>query len=183
MCFFSLYSLQRIHLGHGKILPYDREKVCAYGGRYYDESSLCYWLWHVNVVLVSIHEFRFQQLNSKIQNLCVGRKFVLQVFGYFCCNTLPNTSIYEIQEKVLTSLCKTVVVGEYMLLLDGEQAWKLAGSSSFLMRGVGVIPVPSVDIIDTCNRKLLLSQYSRWIIKPFYFKTDTSFWNTTLFCS
>jgi hypothetical protein len=60
---------------------------------------------------------------------------------------------YDIEVQVLTSLCKTVVVGEYMLLLDGEHAWKLAGSSSFLMWGVGVIPVPSVDIIDTYNRK------------------------------
>jgi len=42
-----------------------------------------------------------------------------------------------------------------MLLLDGEHAWKVAGSSSFLIWGVGVIPVPSVDIIDTCNSKLL----------------------------
>jgi hypothetical protein len=73
-----------------------------------------------------------------------------------CGNTVSNGAIYEIQVWVLTSLCKTVVVGEYMLLLDGEHAWKLVGSSSFLMRGVGVIPVPSVDIIDTCNIKIIV---------------------------
>jgi hypothetical protein len=133
--------------------------------------------WYIYVLLLLplgwIQKFGSQQLNSKIQNLCVGTKCVLHILGYLCGNTLPNTCSNEIQVHVLTSLCKTVVVGEYMLLLDGEHAWKLAGSSSFLMRGVGVIPVPSVDIIDTCNRKLLLSQYSRWIIKPFNFKTDT----------
>jgi hypothetical protein len=64
----------------------------------------------------------------------------------------------KISGEVLTSLCKTVVVGEYMLLLDGEHAWKVAESSSFLIWGVGVIPVPSVDIIDTCNSKLLSSK-------------------------
>lgn len=125
------------------------------------------------MTLVCIYEFGSQQLNSKIKNLCVGVKCVLQVLSYLYGNTLPNTSIYKIHVQVLTSLCKTVVVGEYMLLLDGEHAWKLAGSSSFLMRGVGVIPVPSVDIIDTCNINLLLSQYSRWITKPFNSKTDT----------
>ena len=78
--------------------------------------------------------------------------------GNFRGTNYTNVSIYEISAQVLTSLCKTVVVGEYMLLLDGEHAWKVAGSSSFLIWGVGVIPVPSVDIIDTCNSKLLPSE-------------------------